>query len=286
MQYFDFSYFRNKGIKCGVTIHNIPPAECGTSWKGDFFFSYLKDEVRKLGVQIINRHRIRHQEFDYYVVPSQHVKNLLQPVLPGADIHVISHGIDTKIERTQPHSQKKTLQVLCVAGFVPHKRQDVLVDVAAILLKKGFHIHWILVGPVRNKPYFQYITDKLSKTKKLSFDIRESVSEEALRELYLTTDIYVQPSSEEGFCLTALDAASYGLPIVATSTGALPEIIRAGSGIVSDTDTSSIAEAIQKVILSMDDFSLQAFQRITAVRSQFNWIESAKKLKMIIEVNK
>ena len=40
MRYLKISDFRHKDTIFGVTIHNIPPHECGLSWSNDkIFFS-------------------------------------------------------------------------------------------------------------------------------------------------------------------------------------------------------------------------------------------------------
>jgi glycosyltransferase involved in cell wall biosynthesis len=55
-------------------------------------------------------------------------------------------------------------------------------------------------------------------TKKLCID--------DLVDYYNKCDLYVQPSIEEGFCLTFLEASSCGKPVIGTNTGAMPDLIR------------------------------------------------------------
>ena len=49
---------------------------------------------------------------------------------------------------------------------------------------------------------------------------------------YEKSDLYVQTSLEEGFCMTALDAVLYQLPLIGFRTGAIPEFIEEGKGIL------------------------------------------------------
>jgi glycosyltransferase involved in cell wall biosynthesis len=46
--------------------------------------------------------------------------------------------------------------------------------------------------------------------------------------LLASADAYVQPSHHEGMPIAMLEALSYGLPVVATRVGAVPEIINDG----------------------------------------------------------
>ena len=44
--------------------------------------------------------------------------------------------------------------------------------------------------------------------------------------VYRTTDIFALSSEEEGLCTSILDAMYFGLPIVATSAGGIPELVQ------------------------------------------------------------
>lgn len=285
MQYFNFQYFRSLGVKCGVTIHNVPPAECGISWSGDVFYEYIKDEIRKIGVGIINKRRIQSQDFDLYVVPSHHVKKLLEPLVQRNKIKVVGHGIIAKHIIKYENANKNYIQILCVGGFVPHKRQDSLIDIAIALYKKGYQIRWIMVGPIRNKNYFDFVNKKIRSNSHLQVEIKVSIPQDELNGLYLSSDLYIQPSSEEGFCLTALDAASYGLPIVGTLTGALPEIIEKGYGIISDFNPSALEKAVTIMVKSLDSYKEKAQSKLPEVINHFNWDIAVLQLKQGLENN-
>ena len=279
IRFFDFKHFRDLGVKCGVTIHNIPPAECGVSWKGDKLSNFLKDEIRKIGIGIVNKRRIQYQNLDFYIVPSYHVKSLLKSIVDEDKITVIGHGNNTKIIKFNPKETRDFLQILCVGGFVPHKRQDALIDIASSLRDKGYNIKWIFVGPIRNIHYFKYIQDKILD---LDIELKVSISQKELDLYYSTSDIYIQPSLEEGFCLTALDAATYGLPIVATPTGALPEIVQRGCGIIADFGSNGIETTILQILNSINHYKATARLKVPDIIDHFNWERSLFILKNTI----
>jgi N-acetyl-alpha-D-glucosaminyl L-malate synthase BshA len=47
-------------------------------------------------------------------------------------------------------------------------------------------------------------------------------------ELIASSDVFLLPSSQESFGLVALEAMAYGVPVVATNVGGLPEVIENG----------------------------------------------------------
>ena len=46
--------------------------------------------------------------------------------------------------------------------------------------------------------------------------------------LFKQSDIFILPSYSEGFPLSVLEAMSYGLPLIVTPVGALPEVLKEG----------------------------------------------------------
>lgn len=283
MQFFDFTFFKNNNIPVGVTIHNIPPAECSTSWKGDLFSRYIKDKVRMLGVGFVNRRRIRNQSFDYYITPSEHVRSLLIPLVSNSKIYVIGHGIGHKtyLEKEVPKSNDK-IKILMVGGLVPHKRQDYIIDIALSLKQKGFNIEWTLVGPIRNEMYYKFIKGKVDSSRNRDVIIKSYVSDEDLASLYKSADMYIQPSAEEGFCMTVLDAAAYGLPIVGTKTGAIPEIINYGSGVVSGFDKKELEASVEMIIRNLSIYIREAQNNVNQVVHHFSWESAVANLENII----
>jgi glycosyltransferase involved in cell wall biosynthesis len=86
------------------------------------------------------------------------------------------------------------------------------------------------------------------------------------------------PSFDEGFGLTALEAMTLGVPVVASERGALPEVL-GGAGLLTDPDDpDTIAAAIARVL---DDTSLASDMgaRGLAQAARFNWDESVRVLR-------
>ena len=69
--------------------------------------------------------------------------------------------------------------------------------------------------------------------------------------LYMSASILLVPSQEyESFGLTIIEAMAFGVPIVATDVGGMPEVLRGSNAgyICSKDDPSEFAEAIKKII--------------------------------------
>lgn len=79
------------------------------------------------------------------------------------------------------------------------------------------------------------------------------VSREALLALYAESTVVVLPSLMEGFGITLIEAMAAGKPCVATSVGAVPEVVRKGAGIlVPPASAEELSKAILQVVNSPD----------------------------------
>ena len=84
------------------------------------------------------------------------------------------------------------------------------------------------------------------------------VSEERIVELYSEAELAVVPSLYEGFSLPAIEAMSCGVPLVATTGGALPEVVGADNDtalLVPPGDSEALATALRR---GLDDPELRA----------------------------
>jgi glycosyltransferase involved in cell wall biosynthesis len=66
--------------------------------------------------------------------------------------------------------------------------------------------------------------------------------------LYEGAAILVQPSHEEGFGLTALEAMTLGVPVVAANGGAVPEVVGDAGLLVEPADSGALACAIRRML--------------------------------------
>jgi alpha-1,3-rhamnosyl/mannosyltransferase len=95
------------------------------------------------------------------------------------------------------------------------------------------------------------------------------------RSLYAGALLLVQPSFDEGFGLPVLEAMTLGLPVVASNRGALPEVL-GGAGVTVDaTDSSLLADAIERLV---DDDARRAEARAAGIRraQHYSWERTAR----------
>jgi glycosyltransferase involved in cell wall biosynthesis len=95
--------------------------------------------------------------------------------------------------------------------------------------------------------------------------------------LYEGARLLVQPSLDEGFGMTVLEAMSLGVPVVAANRGSLPEVVGGAGLLVDPEQPADIAHAIGRLL---DDEGLAASCAARGiVRARvFNWNETADRV--------
>lgn len=213
-------------------------------------------------------HRWAFSLADAFIAVSHAVAESLgnHPLIDPGKIHVIYNGIDT--DRFTPEGTRSLRERLGLApeqplvGIIgevsPHKGQQEFLGASILLLERGLDAKFVLIGSPRpkNVPYLKRLK-RIVQERGLGDHILflDAVSDvpDAIRSL----DVLVLASHEEPFGLITVEAMACGCPIVATSSGATPEIVTDGvHGIlVQPRRKEAIASAVAKLI---EDAALRA----------------------------
>ena len=162
----------------------------------------------------------------------------------------------------------------------PYKGVDVLLRAVAQLdqsEKLSFTVD-IVGNTATDATYYQRLLE-IVKRENLGERIRfwGHVGDKAqLRRSYERADIFVLPSRYEGFGIVLLEAMSFGLPIVATTAGAIPELVRDGMHglLVPPDDPQALAEAIVRLLRAPDlraEYGQNGYVFAWAKREFYSW---------------
>ncbi|MDO8632578.1 MAG: glycosyltransferase [Phycisphaerales bacterium] len=137
-----------------------------------------------------------------------------------------------------------------VGALTPVKGFDVLLEAAARLAATcdGFRLLIVGDGPLRDT-----LTEEAAKLEIVD-RVRFTGRREDVATLLAAMDAYVCSSRSEGMSNALLEAMSAGLPVVATSVGDHPVVIRNGVDglLVPPNDVDSMAAALRKLINGQD----------------------------------
>ena len=168
-----------------------------------------------------------------------------------------------------------SITLLAVGAVVPRKGYDVLL--AAVEQLKG---PWrlIIVGDRTRSPDTVRRLDHAVVELKLTgrVDFAGAVSDVELASFYTYADLFVLPSRFEGYGMAFTEAIAYGVPVVATNAGAIPDTVPQGAGIlVPPDDVEALANVLQRLIESPDELQKLAAGARAAALSFPSWQDSA-----------
>jgi glycosyltransferase involved in cell wall biosynthesis len=97
------------------------------------------------------------------------------------------------------------------------------------------------------------------------------------RALYEGARLLVLPSLDEGFGLPVLEAMATGVPVIAASRGALPEVLGGAGPLIDPDRPDDLCAAIEK-ILQEDAFAADCVLRGLARAREFKWSTTAERV--------
>ena len=162
-------------------------------------------------------------------------------------IRVVSPGVDPAAEARGSGGPDPCL--LCVATLTPRKGHDVLLRALARL--KALPWRLTCVGSLERDGAWSAAMARLSRDLGLGGRVRFTGAQEdqALREHYRKADLLVLPTRYEGYGMVAAEALARGLPVVASRTGALAELVPPQAGIlVPPDDIQALSEALRLIL--------------------------------------
>lgn len=134
------------------------------------------------------------------------------------DVVVVPPGVDVRPETNRRH-RSATVVIGVAARLVRVKRIDDLIDAMRIALVEAPTLRLEIAGTGPDEARLR------EKAKGLGETVRFLRWRRDVRTLMERWDIYAQPSLAEGFGLAVLEAMATGLPVVASNTGGLAELV-------------------------------------------------------------
>lgn len=169
---------------------------------------------------------------------------------PEARTSVVYNAVDAQAFNTGKRDALRLqsgwqdqLVVLCVARLVPAKGQQYAITALAQLAPQFTNLKLVLVGAGPDREKLMRLAAQLGVTAQLSLlGARNDIPD-----LLAASDIYLQPSIKEGFCIAFLEAMASGLACIGTKTGAIPNMLESGVNglLIEPADAKAITEALR-----------------------------------------
>jgi glycosyltransferase involved in cell wall biosynthesis len=233
-----------------------------------------QSEVRRDYPRLVSQHAHR---ADHIVVISAHTAGEVHQRLD------VPHGNITVCRAGAPHwtprrGVPEEGPILFVGTLEPRKNLGGLLDGYERLLLSGEKVPELLLAG-RAMPSAQPWLARMARPP-LQGRVRPLgyVSDDHRRELYERARLLVLPSFNEGFGLPILEAMTMGVPVVASTRGAIPEVLGDAGAMVEPDDPDALAAAMARLLFDRQEAQRAASRGIRRSLT-FKWAASAEALR-------
>jgi len=225
--------------------------------KFDKFLDGLNPYLKRLAVAIANK-------ASKVVVLSEAWQAILSQRLPGSCFQVIHNGVHVPEEFVARSATAGAITVLYLGNLCQAKGVWDLVE--AMRRLKG-NVNLVLVGGDKEEGISAKIEAKLAE-----YELQTRVTlagpcyGEDKQAWLDKSDIFVLPSYAEGLPISLLEAMAFSLPVIATTVGAIPMVIRDGEDgvLFKPGDVDALTEALLALVddpALREGLSRSAYQR-------------------------
>ena len=179
--------------------------------------------------------------------------------------------------------------IVCAANLVEVKGHKYLLKALAILRGRGCKIKCLFLGAGPEKETISNEIQALNLTSQV--ELRGIVPHEQVQKIFCEeTDIVVLPSiitkrgEKEGIPVVLMEAMSYGIPVISTNTGGIPELLAGEAGIiVEEKNAEQLANSLAQVIQDKEWAKEIGKRGYCKVKEEFNLDKNVKELLKIIK---
>lgn len=196
--------------------------------------------------------------------------------IDASQVDVIHHGIDfaRNSEAVLARHGIEPPYVLWAGSFEPRKNLGGALAAFASLRRDERFAHYSMVAVVEASSGHRQALEPAIADAGSSLRLVHSVAQDELRSLYTHAKALLFTSLAEGFGFPPLQAASCGIPVVASDLPAIREVMADGALLVHPGDAEAIADGLKS---ALGDAALRS-RLVSVARARaasFSWEESA-----------
>ncbi len=186
--------------------------------------------------------------------------------IPPDLVRIIPLGVDTRVFRPR-QAARVPGRIIAVTSA-----DSAIKGVATLLRAVGKlatdrDVHLVIVG--KPAPATERLAAQLSLADRITFT--HGLDDEAFSALLASAETAVVPSLYEGFSLPAVEHMASGTPLVASRTGALPEVTGDAAVLVSPGDDEELAAVLRRLHDSPAERAALADRALRRVGERFAW---------------
>lgn len=259
-----YIYYKNilKGIPYNEEVYDAAIAYAGPTEIIDAYIEHKVKAEKKIGwVHFdISKHNINerlykllYEKFNKIFVVSNEANKKLNEIIPSTVgksevlLNIISKDLVCNMANKEIDFDDKFdgIKIVTVGRLSKEKGQDLAINALYKLINDGYKVRWYCIGEGNARKEYEYLIEE--NNLKNDFILLGAIPNPY--PYIKNSDIYVQTSRHEGYCLTLAEAKCLCKPIVTTNfIGAYEQINDKVNGFIVEQNENEIYEKIKFII--------------------------------------
>jgi glycosyltransferase involved in cell wall biosynthesis len=202
--------------------------------------------------------------------------------VPAERLTVVRPGTDRVA--TEQRDSDGAVAILSVGSVVPRKGYDVLLAALATLSDLSWRL--TIVGDRSRSPDTARGLDadiaRLGLADRVQFT--GAIAPERVATHYASSHLFVLPSRFEGYGIAYAEAIAFGIPVVGTTAGAIPDTVPADAGVLLPADdVGALAATLRRLIVNPAERARLAAGARRAATTLPTWQQSAALFAQVLD---
>jgi glycosyltransferase involved in cell wall biosynthesis len=241
------------------------------------------------GVESAMNSYVRHLDkvFDVVVNNSAHVavleglEDLAMPHIHHDRVVTIPNGATLPAVAAHPGENGPLLELLSIGRLVLRKGFQQIVEALGIVKRQRSDFHLRIVGYGRAEDDIRRVLDQHDVADRVSFLGR--VEYKDIAQYYLGSDAYLFYGAREGSSLAMIEAAAYGLPLIASDHPGNRTFVENGASgfLVEHKNPAALANAVLHLLEHKGELA-QMGRRSREIASGYTWTKIAERYDRVL----
>jgi glycosyltransferase involved in cell wall biosynthesis len=258
-----------------VAIHSADEAgKRFPAWRSFMYEQKYRLAARKADKVIVNAESVKEGVMECYGISSDKIEVI---GLAADDAFRPIHDQQLLRATRQKYVAGDRPYILFVGGLSTRRNVPVLLTAFSRLKKElGIPHALLLVGPNRGNVPLERLAHELHISDSVFHTVGRFADHQELVLVYNAADVFILPSTSEGFSLTLIEAMRCGIPVITVNRAALGEVAKGYGLTIEEPTVEAVTDALRRVLTSSE---LRQTLRANCLKraSEFSWEKTARK---------
>ena len=188
------------------------------------------------------------------------------------NINVINNGLDIDTFIPYKNIKRDPFRLITSASAdVALKGLDYSLKSLAILSKTFPEISLLVIGQLKKDGHTSRLIEELGIGARIIF--KTGLTKEEIAKEYASSSVAIVSSLYEGFGYPVIEAMSCEVPLIATNTSSIPELVGDFATLIPPMNENDLSEAIKNILTNFKKYKKIAESGRHHIIENFNWLK-------------